>query len=174
MISRPDPIKARLILHYLGKATKKCQDREIAKKKLAVQLKQLKKISTNTLQKHLNELEKRISETVRIENKILKSHSTEDHFHKELKKKIEELEGKLGRYVSSKSARERRVKELNEKISSKQQTKEEMILDIKDSLHRMEKIYEQAKKSKEYKKKDLEKIRKRILLLKNKLKAMKK
>ncbi|MBW2978946.1 hypothetical protein KY304_02440 [Candidatus Woesearchaeota archaeon] len=171
MISRPDPIKSRLILHYLGKSTQKCHERENAKKKLAVQLKQLKKISTNTLQKHLDELEKRISETVRIENKILKSQSSEDNFHKELKKKIEELEKKLAKYVETKSARERRIKELEEKISKKQQKKEELVPEIKESLHRMESVYEQALKSKKYKKKDLEKIRKRILLLKEKLKS---
>lgn len=171
MISRPDPIKARIALHYLAKATKKAYDRENARKKLAAQLKQLKKISTNTLQKHLTELENRINETVRIENKILKSQSQEDHFHADLKRKINVLEGKLGKYMDTKEARESRIKELEEKMGEKPKTKHEVSLDIKESIHRMEKIYQAAKKSKKYAKKDLDRIRKRISSLKNKLKS---
>lgn len=172
MISRPDPIKSRLILHYLGQSTKKMQDRENARKKLEVQLKQLKKISTNTLQKHLTELEKRISETVRIENKILSAQSTEDQFHHELKNKINILEKKLGRYVETKEVREKRIKELEDKIGDKQKKKHETILDIKESLHKMEKIYEDAKKAKIYSKKDMDRIRNRIGSLKAKLKSL--
>jgi chromosome segregation ATPase len=170
MISRPDPIKARIALHYLAKATKKLHEREESRKKLAAQLKQLKKISTNTLQKHLTELEKRINETVRIENKILKSQSQEDYFHEELKNKINVLEGKLGKYMDTKEAREKRIKELEEKMEEKQQPKHEISLDIKESIQKMEKIYEEAKKSGKYSKKDLDRIKKRINTLKNKLK----
>lgn len=172
MISRPDPIKTRLILHYLGQASKKMQDREEAKKKLEIQLKQLKKISTNTLQKHLDELEKRIAETVRIENKILTTQSTEDHFHKEIKNKIEILEKKLGRYVETKAAREKRIKELEEKVDEKQKKKAETVSDIKEAINRMDKIYEDAKKTKAYSEKELESIRKRISILKTKLSAL--
>jgi chromosome segregation ATPase len=169
MISRPDPIKARIALHYLAKATKKMHERENSRKRLAAQLKQLKKISTNTLQKHLTELEKRINETVRIENKILKSQSQEDHFHADLKRKINVLEGKLGKYMDTKDVREKRIKELEEKMTEKP-AKHEVSLDIKESIQKMEKIYEEAKKSKKYAKKDLDRIRKRISSLKNKLK----
>ncbi len=173
MISRPDPIKARIALHYLAKATKKFHDRENSKKKLAAQLKQLKKISTNTLQKHLTELEKRINETVRIENKILKSQSQEDHFHEELKNKINVLEGKLGKYMDTKDAREKRIKELEEKMTDKPQHKQEKILEVQEAIHGLEKTYEEAKKAKIYSKTDMERIKTRINALKSKLKSLK-
>jgi len=161
------------MLHYLGHAMKRQKQREFAQQKLKAQITQLKKISTDKLQGHLEELEKRIAETMHIERKILKTQTQEDKLHQNLKNKISRLEGKLGKYIETTEERKKRIQELEDKISEKTKKKQEAILEIKEAIHKMEKIYEEAKKSKKYKPKQLQKIRKRINKLKEKLKEIK-
>jgi len=173
MISKPDPVKSRLMLHYLGCAMKRQKEREFAQKKLKAQLSQLKKISTHKLQGHLEELERRIAETMHIERKILKTQTQEDRLHENLKQKINKLEGKLGKYIDTTEERRKRIQELEDKISKKTNKKQEVILEITQAVQKMEKIYDEAKKSKKYKTKELQSIKKRINKLKEKLKEIK-
>jgi chromosome segregation ATPase len=173
MISKSDPIKSRLILHYLANASKKCQQRAFNRKKLEIKLKQLKKISTGDIQKHLDELEESIADTIKIEKKIVKAHRDEDTFHRELKDKITALEKKLSKYIDVREVRDQRIERIEDKIKQKQKTKKEFIQDAKESVVRLEKLYTAAKKDKKHKKTDLNRIKKRILKLKAKIKVIK-
>jgi len=169
MISYTDPIKARVLMHYLGRAVQKEQNREIAKKKLDIQLKQLKKISTGTLQTHLQNLENQIKDTIEIERKILRTQTTEETIHDSIQHKIKALEKKLDKYVSTRDARNKRIQELEQKIRGRETAKAEKIREIDESIERLESIYDEARQTKEYPPEELDRIRQKINRMKNKL-----
>ncbi|MBW2969672.1 hypothetical protein KY319_00960 [Candidatus Woesearchaeota archaeon] len=167
-----DRTKSSLILYYLAKATHKQTQREIAKKKVQLSIKQLKKISTKTLQKNLEELEGHIAEAIQREQQIQTRQKGEEAVHGALKHKITQLETKLGRYLETQEQRKKRIQELEEKIKHKFETKREKIQTLKEDLNKLTKMLQSAKKAKANKKR-LERIEKRIKQVKNKITLLK-
>jgi len=166
-----DPIKSRILMHYLGRAVQKEKDRDFARKKLDIQLKQLKKISTGTIQTHLEELEHSIKDTIDIEKKILRTQSNEDSLHDNIQNKINILEKKLDRYILTRDARHARIQELEQRIRTKEAAKADQIREIDESIERLEMIYGEAKQTKEYPQEELDRIKRKINKLKDKLSA---
>jgi len=166
-----DAQKTRTLLLYLGLAKHKLDQREHARKKLATQISQLKKISTSSIKKRITELEQDIVEALSREKKIKTAQFTEEEHHKELVKKIDKLEKKLGKFLDSKDSRKRRIQELEAKIKQKMSTRKEKLEDIKASIKTLEKLYTDAKKDKSISKMRLKTIQAKIKKLKEILKS---
>ncbi|MEM3154589.1 MAG: hypothetical protein QW165_03440 [Candidatus Woesearchaeota archaeon] len=139
--------KSTLFLYYLARAMHKVDERELARKKVNLALKQLKKISTKDLHSHIEELEGHISEAITKEKQILGHQKGEEAVHTELAHKITRLEKKLGKYLQSQEARKKRIEELENKIKSKFESKRERIEILRDGLKKLVKLYHEAKKS---------------------------
>ncbi len=165
--------KARRLLYYLGKSKKKIEERDFARRKLEIKLSQLKKISTESVKKHVEELERHIADTIRKEKGILTAQISEESEHKSIAEKIDLLEKKLGRYMDTRDARQKRIRELEQKIKSEAGTKREEVSDIAQQIRTLEKIYNEAKKNKKFPKARLSAVQKKIETLKEKLRLQK-
>ncbi len=164
-----DAGSARLMLSYLGRALKHYDERQFAKQKLRIELKKLKKVSTKSMKKYLDNLEGSISDAIKKEQRILKHQQKEDVFHGNIKERIKELEGRLSRYLAIHEARAQKVRLLENAMASEQLHKEEKISTIKKSLAKVEKIHKDLSKNKKYSKKQvadigrvIERIRKKV------------
>ena len=144
-----DRTKSSLFLYYIARATHKLMQREIARKKVDLSIKQLKKISTKDIQKNLEELEGHITEAIHREKQIIGHQAGEESVHAELKHKITRLDEKLTKYLETQEARKKRVVELEEKIKQKFETKREKINALKEDLKKLMKLYAQAKREKD-------------------------
>jgi len=143
-----DKGKSSLMLYYLAKATQKQIQREIAHRKVELSIKQLKKISTKNLHKHIDELQGHVAEAIHREKEIQTRQKSEEEVHHDLKQKIGRLETKLGRYMDTQEQRKQRIQELEDKIKQKFQTKKEKIKLLKEDLMRLQKILQTARKTK--------------------------
>lgn len=143
-----DRSKSSQFLYYIARATHKHAQREIARKKVQLSIKQLKKISTKNLHKHLEELEGHVTEAIHREKQIQAHQTGEESVHHELKHKITNLEHKLGKYLETQEQRKTRIMELEEKIKHKFQTKKEKTKQLREDLNKLIKLYQSAKKAK--------------------------
>lgn len=166
-----DPVKVKVLLLYLGIAKHKIDQREFARQKLAVQIAQLKKISTSSIKKHVVELEKDIVDALAKEKKMKSLHLEEVEHHKELVGKIDRLERKLERYLETKEARKRRILEIENKVQQRMQSRREELSEIRESISRLESLYSSAKRNKACSVVRLNAIEKKIERLKEKLRS---
>lgn len=143
-----DRMKSGLYLYYLAKAMHRQMQREIAHKKVQLSIQQLKKISTKTIQKNLDELQGHVLEALKKENQIQTHQKGEEAVHGELKHKITQLERKLTRYLETQETRKQRIQELEERIKNKFETKREKINALQEDLKKLMKLYGQAKRKK--------------------------
>jgi chromosome segregation ATPase len=143
-----DRAKSAMLLYYLARAMHRVDEREIARKKVELSIKQLKKISTKDLHSHIEELEGHIVEAIHREKAIQGHQKGEESVHAELTHKITKLEGKLGKYLSSQEARKARIEELENKVKSKFESKKERIETLKQDLKKLLKLYRDAKHGK--------------------------
>jgi len=143
-----DRSKSTFFLYYLARATHRLDERDIARKKVELSIKQLKKLSTKDLHGHIEELEGHITEAIHREKQIQANQKGEDSVHGELKHKITKLESKLGKYLETQEARKERIRELEEKIKSKFESKREKIEALRADLNKLLKLYKGAKKAK--------------------------
>ncbi len=161
--------KARTFFDYLSTAAKKYHEREVAREKLQIQIQKLKGLSTKSLRGHINELEKRLEESLAKEKKLEGYQKQEDVFHRQLKEKIARLEKKLGRYLETREGRLKRIVELENKIKQKTATRNEKASLVLAELGRLERIYREARKGKRVSRKRLDSIRRRISLMKKRV-----
>ena len=168
-----DAQKTRTLLLYLGLAKHKLDQREHARKKLATQISQLKKISTSSIKKRITELEQDIVEALAREKKIKTAQFTEEEHHKELVNKIDRLEKKLGKFLDSKESRKRRIQQLDVKIKHRMSSRKEKLDEIIESIKTLEKLHREAEKDKSVSKMRLKTIQTKIKKLKEKIKAKK-
>jgi len=167
-----DVTKARTFLHYCSKATQKLKERELARKKIAVALKRLKGISTETIQKDIDVLEKQISQALQAEKKILTKQDREATIHGDLQDKIDLLQKKLGRYIETKEARENKLKDLEEKILKLTHPEKYKILELKEELRELEQDYEEEKSAGNHKPSELREVEERIFSLKERIQEL--
>ncbi|MEM2916575.1 MAG: hypothetical protein QXT19_04435 [Candidatus Woesearchaeota archaeon] len=159
MISREyDLGNARLMLSYLGRALKHYDERQFAKQKLRTELSKLRKISTKSMRKYVQNLERSISEAIKKEQRILKHQQKEDILHVDINERIKELEEKLARYETLHEMRARKVRMLESAMEA-EPSKEDQIKLIKKSLERAERIYKKLSKGKKYPRKSLARTR---------------
>ncbi len=143
-----DRTKSAMYLYYLARAMHRVDGRELARKKVELSIKQLKKISTKDLHSHIEELEGHITEAIHREKQILGNQKGEDSVHGELTHKIVKLEHKLGKYLQTQESRKKRIDELENKIKSKFESKRERTDTLKQDLDKLLKLYHAAKKAK--------------------------
>lgn len=143
-----DRTKSVMFLYYLARATHRVDERELARKKVELSIKQLKKISTKDLHSHIEELEGHIVEAITREKAIQGHQKGEESVHGELTHKITKLENKLGRYLQSQEARKTRIEELENKIKSKFESKKERVEVLRKAMNTLLKLYHEAKKAK--------------------------
>ena len=163
--------KTKTLLLYLGIAKHKLDQREFAKQKLSAQISQLKKISTSSIKKHVEELEKDIADALVKEKKIHSVQQAEAEHHKKLIGKIDQLEKKLGKYLETKESRKKHIMELEEKIKKKTSSRQEQLKELQSSIKKLEKLYSEAKKDKSVSKVRLKSIQSKIKKLKKEVKA---
>ncbi len=168
-----DRNKSALFLYYLGRSAQKLKEKEIAKKKLEITLKQLRKLSTKEISKHLDILEKHLKETLQKERRLLTTQEKEEMFLDSLAKKIDLLQHKLTRYQKTQNLRKKRIKELEEKMKLTLASKKEKINILKEDLKRLKTLYNSVKNKKNFDKRRLKKIADRILKIKEKIDALK-
>lgn len=166
-----DARKAKTLLLYLSLAKHKIDQREFARKKLDAKISALKNVSTSSIKKHVEDLEKDIAEAIKKEHKIVTSQKVENQFHKELVDKIDKLEGRLEKYLATKEARKKRIQQLEDKIKQKLVSRKEKIREIKDSIKHLEELYKKAKKDKKVSRMRLKSIKSKIEKLKAQLKV---
>lgn len=167
---RADIGSARLMLAYLGKATKHFAEREFAKKKVKIELSRLKKISTGTIRKYVQNLERNIAEAINKEQSILKHRVKEDALHGDISERIEELEGRLNKYLAVHEERAHNIRLLETALANTQESKTEQVVLIKRSLTKVERIFVGLKKDKNYSRRQLAAMRKLIDKIKAKVK----
>ncbi len=156
MISREfDLGSARLMLSYLGRALRHYDERHFAKQKLRTELSRLKKISTKSMKKYVQNLEHSISDAIKKEQRILKHQQKEDIMHVDIKERIKELEERISCYAALHEARERDVRLLESAFATEEPSKADQIRLIKKSLERAERIYKKLTKGKKRPKKAL-------------------
>ncbi len=143
-----DRTKSAMYLYYLARAMHRVDGRELARKKVELSIKQLKKISTKDLHSHIEELEGHITEAIHREKQIQGHQKGEESVHGELTHKIVKLEKKLGRYLETQEERKTRIQELENKIKSKFESKKERIEIFKKDLQKLLKLYHGAKRAK--------------------------
>lgn len=168
-----DRSKSSLYLYYIARATHRVMQREIAHKKVELAIKQLKKLSTKDLHKHVDELRQNIIEAIHSEKQILTHQKGEESVHGELSHKIGKLEKKLGRYLETQEARKERVEELENKIKQKFTSKQELLRQLRNDMKRLTKLYNTARKSKNYSKSQLLNISQRIAHFKDRISLLK-
>lgn len=166
-----DRTKSVMYLYYLARATHRVDERELARKKVELSIKQLKKISTKDLHSHIEELEGHIVEAIHREKAIQGNQKGEESVHTELKHKITKLEGKLGRYLDSQEARKKRIEQLENKIKSKFESKHERIQMLRQAMQKLLRLYAAARKSKAPREQLLH-IAKRMENVKNKISVL--
>lgn len=165
-----DPGKSSQLLHYIGKAAYRYNQRELAKKKVKISLDRLKKISTKELKSHLENLEDEIHDAME-KSKLLKvRQEKEDKEQTIIQKRIKSLNEKLEEYLKKQEKLEKRLQGLETEAHETLDTRKEKISQLREDLKKLTKIYNEAKKSKKYKKKELESINNRINLLKKRIK----
>ncbi len=156
MISREyDLGSARLMLSYLGRALKHYDERQFAKQKVRTELSRLKKISTKSMKKYVQNLERSISDAIKKEQRILKHQQKEDILHVGINERIKELEEKLAKFETLHEMRARKVKMLESAFATEEASKAEQVHLIRKSLERAERIYKKLSKNKKYPKKAL-------------------
>jgi predicted nucleic acid-binding Zn-ribbon protein len=161
MISRQfDLGSARLMLSYLGRALKHYDERQFAKQKVKTELSRLKKISTKSMKKYVQNLERSISDAIKKEQRILKHQEKEDILHVDIKERIKELEERLAKYETLHEMRARKVRMLESAFTSEETSKADQIRLIRKSLERAERIYKKISKGKKHPKKALVETRK--------------
>jgi hypothetical protein len=165
-----DTDSARLMLSYLGKALKHYNERDFARQKLNIELKKLKKVSTKSMKKYVDNLQHSIGEAIRKEQHILKHQKQEDVFHGDIKERISELEGRLAKYLTIHEARAQRVRLLESALATEQKSKGEQVSLIKKSLARAEQILKSVAKDKKQSKKDIAQTKALIERIKQKVK----
>lgn len=164
-----DRNKSALFLHYLGQSAKKIDDKEFAKKKLDIALKQLKKISTKEIEKHIDVLEHHLKDVLHKEKRLLTSQEKEDLFLSQLAKKIDRLQFKLSKYQRTQKFRTTRVHELEDKMKLHLASKQDRKRLLKADLDNLKKLYYKIKRKKGFDKNRLKKVHQRIQTLKEKV-----
>ncbi len=172
MIPDADLGKSRILFEHLIRATKSYNERETAREKLQLQIKKLKNLSTKSLRTHIDELQKRIDESITKEKRISSYQQREEIVHQKLQEKIRILEEKLGRYLDTRESRIKRIRELEDKIKNGVATKNEKVAIIEQKIQKLETLYRNARKDKKSSKKRLEEIRNRITSMKKQLKSL--
>jgi len=167
-----DRTKSSMFLYYVARATHRVMKRDVMRKKVALSIKQLKKISTKELRKHVDALEMHITEAIHREKQIQGHQKSEESVHGELKHKITKLESKLGKYLDTQEARKKRMEEIEQKIKEKFATKREKINMLKEDYKKLQKLYNHAKKAKAPKRK-LQRMKNRMITLKTKITFLK-
>ncbi|MEM4246715.1 MAG: hypothetical protein QXR48_04775 [Candidatus Woesearchaeota archaeon] len=150
---------ARLMLSYLGRALRHYNERQFARQKLRTELSRLKKISTQSMKKYVQNLEKSIGEAIKKEQRILKHQQQEEFFHGDLNARVKKLEERLARYLSIHEERARKVKLLESALATEQKKKSEQLETIKRSLAHAEKIHKELSKSKKHPKAQLNAVK---------------
>ena len=169
-----DPHKYRLFLKHLAITSKKHQEAEKEKDKLAKQMVKLKKAAekkTNKeeILKEIEKLEENIANALVKTRKVKTHRYEEDRFFGDLLGRIEKLDGVLSDYLRVKEERKTRVKQIEENIKLRAK-KEEEKGKLKDKIESLEAVYNTFKMSGRYKGKKLEEIKKKIDELHKKLK----
>ena len=167
--------KTRLMLKHLVKSSKKLKEKEIAKKNLGDQIEQIKKFSRKKdFKKQIEELEKRIDESVEKEMKIIHHQETENMVNRRLLDRIERLELKLSHYMKTKNQRVARINEIEQKIKGTSKARKKDVETIEKQIGLLEKLYEKIRKEGTYTESDLMRVEDKITVLKSKLEALKK
>lgn len=156
-----DRMKALSYKKYLTKAAARMAQRDFARVKLEEQIVQLRKMSSVDVQKHLDELERRIADAIEREKKLLLHKEEEDSFHRKLRDRMEALEKQIHGYLSSREQRLSRVAELEQKIAERLKDKSQQLILLKDEVARMERLAAEIEGDKKGAKK-LDKLRQRI------------
>lgn len=162
MIERSDIGSARLMLAHLGRGTRHYHEREMARKKVKIEISRLKKISTKSMRKYVRDLEKSVIDAIKKEQRILKHQSQEDTIHIDIKDRIKELEGRLARYMTVHEVRAKRLGMLEQALASEQEKKVHQLALIKRSLSKAENILKKLKKSRKHPKKQIEATKKLV------------
>ncbi|MEM4240391.1 MAG: hypothetical protein QXM31_03745 [Candidatus Woesearchaeota archaeon] len=169
-----DTDSARLMLSYLGRALKHYDERQFAKQKVRIELARLKKISTKSMKKYVQDLERSIGEAIRREQSILKHQQQEEFLHTDINERVKELEEKLANYLAIHESRARKVKLLESALATELEKKEDQLKIIKRSLESAEKIHKELSKSKKHPKKQLDAVRKTLERIRKKVRAAEK
>ncbi len=160
-----DHVKAQTLFHYCGHATRRLIERDYVKRELEDHIVKLRKFANKDLKGQLDQLERKISESIAMEQRIVGHQGEEDIFHRKLKDKMELLEKRLGVFLENRDERAQRIRELETKVLERLSSKAQKIALLRDDVSRLTAMHKELAKSGKNKKK--------LELVDDKLKAMK-
>jgi len=167
-----DKFKAQIFFTHLLKASRKFEERHVAKEDLAVSLKRLSKFKVNKeFSKEIKQLKQKINTLVDKQSVIIRNHKDRSDVNKSLKEKISVLEQKLGVYIEDKKRKNKRIAELELKMKARQ-GQSQALSSIKGELEGLETLYANVKDSEHVTPKQLQKLEGKIGELKMRLQTL--
>ncbi|MBI4151085.1 hypothetical protein HY492_03090 [Candidatus Woesearchaeota archaeon] len=166
-----DATKSQTLFHYCAHATRRLVERDYVKRQLEDQILKLRKVANKDVKGKLDELERQISATIAMEQRISKHQGEEDVFHRKLKDKMDILEKRLGVFLENREERAERIRILERKVLERLSTKTQKITLIKDDLKKLEKMHKDLAKSGKHKK-QLGMVNDKISDLKSRLRTL--
>jgi len=167
-----DRTKSALYLYYLARASLREEKRNVIRRKVELSVRQMKKLDTDKIIRHVGDLHGHIICALDKENKILAHQKGEELVHHTFTHKISTLDNKLSRYLTTEDARKKRIEHLEHKITKAFMTKREKLAHLKHDINRLTKLYHAAKKTKKYNAAQLLHFAKRIEHLKENTHAL--
>ncbi len=167
-----DRVKSGLFLYYLARAHQRLGSRELRHRKTEMAVKQLGKLNTPTLRKHVDALRGHLDEALVREKHIQDHQKSEENVHHTLKHKVTQLESQLGRYLDTQETRKKRIEQLEKKIQQRFQTKKETIAHLRSDIQRMTKLYHTLKKDKKHSSEDLLRVARKIQQLQDRVRLL--
>jgi chromosome segregation ATPase len=160
-----DISSARLMLRYLGKASTKLKEREHARQKLKAEISALRKVSTGSIKRFIDDLEDSIGDAIDAEKRILRSQAKEEDYHQKLQSRIDAIGEKVAALMHAHAMHKQQLGFLE----TDQEKKDDLRHKLRLKLDRLEQLYAKAKRSKEYSKAELKRVARKIEQLKEKL-----
>jgi len=167
-----DKFKAQILFTHLLKASRKFEERHVAKEDLAVSLRKISKFKVNKeFNKEIKQLKQKINTLVEKQSLIIRDHHDRSDVNKSLKEKIVVLERKLGMYIDDKKRKNKRIQELEDRMKARQ-GQSQALSALKGELEGLETLYANVKDSEHVTPKQVQKLEAKISELKMRLQTL--
>ena len=167
-----DVPKARMVLYYLGRAGNKLRERELAREKVRVAIRQIRKISTKEMKQDIENLERSIAQALSKEKRILAVQRDEAMAHDTLAGKIDMLQQRLETYLKAAKSREAHVRSIEQRVLAVTRPHMAKLLALKEGLVELERKYRAEKESGDYDEEELARVEQQIRALKARVKML--
>ena len=172
-MNRIPPVqKARMLLKHINRAETKLKEREQTRIELHEALARLRTLSTASLKKYVDEVESKVNDLMKKEQKILSQQEKEESVHQRLLAQLDTFENKLTEFLEQSKGRQELLEQASAGILPPSPSAEEADIErvrLQGMLEGIEFMYESLQGVKGISKEKLEQIKQQINTLKEKL-----